>query len=135
MLSQKCLSFRLFFLRFKITIDNMAIHYLKIPKQQNLKTSTFFDRSELSLILSIYGKKVSQGIWKDYAIDHCANKAFFSFYRSSFEKAFLQIEKNTKATKSKLKYRLIDSVGRVLKQDDDLTNVINFLSSSQLKIV
>ena len=113
----------------------MAIHYLKIPKQQNLKTSTFFDRSELSLILSIYGKKVSQGIWKDYAIDHCTNNAFFSFYRSSFEKAFLKIEKNTKITKSKLKYRLIDSVGRVLKQDNDLIKVINFLSSSQLKIV
>ena len=135
MLSQKYLSFPLFFARFEITIDNMAIHYLKIPNQQNLKTSTFFDRSELSLILSIYGKKVSQGIWKDYAIDHCTNKAFFSFYRSSFEKAFLQIEKNTKTTKSKLKYRLIDSVGRVLKQDNDLTKVVNFLSSSQLKII
>ena len=113
----------------------MAIHYLKIRKQQNPKASTFFDRSELSLILSIYGKKVSQGIWKDYAIDHCTHNAFFSFYRSSFEKAFLQIEKNAKTTKSKLKYRLIDSVGRVLKQDNDLTKVINFLSSSQLKIV
>ena len=78
---------------------------------------------------------MSQGIWKDYAIDHCANKSFFSFYRSSFEKAYIQIEKNTKSTKSKLQYRLIDSVGRVLKQDNDLTKVINFLSSSQLKII
>jgi len=34
-----------------------------------------------------------------------------------------------------LKYRLIDSAGRVLKQDNDLTKVISFLSSSQLKIV
>ena len=113
----------------------MAIHYLKIPNKQNLKTYTSFNRSELGLILAIYGKKVSQGIWKDYAIDHCTNNAIFSFYRSSFEKAFLQIEKNAKTSKSKLKYRLIDSVGRVLKQDNDLTNVINFLSSSQLKIV
>jgi len=113
----------------------MAVHYLKIPNQQNLKAYTSFNRSELGLILAIYGKKVSQGIWKDYAIDHFANNAIFSFYRSSFEKAYLQIEKNTKFTKSKLKYRLIDSVGRVLKQDNDLTKVISFLSSSQLKIV
>ena len=113
----------------------MAVHYLKIPNQQNLKAYTSFNRSELGLILTIYGKKVSQGIWKDYAIDHFANNAIFSFYRSSFEKAYLQIEKNTKFTKSKLKYRLIDSVGRVLKQDNDLTKVISFLSSSQLKIV
>ena len=113
----------------------MAVHYLKIPNQQKLKAYTSFNRSELGLILTIYGKKVSQGIWKDYAIDHFANNAIFSFYRSSFEKAYLQIEKNTKSTKSKLKYRLIDSVGRVLKQDNDLTKVISFLSSSQLKIV
>ena len=113
----------------------MAVHYLKIPNQQNLKAYTSFNRSELGLILDIYGKKVSQGIWKDYAIDHFTNNAIFSFYRSSFEKAYLQIEKNTKSTKSKLKYRLIDSVGRVLKQDNDLTKVISFLSSSQLKIV
>ena len=116
-------------------MDNMAVHYLKIPKQQNLKTYTSFDRSELGLILAIYGKKVSQGIWKDYAIDHCINNAIFSFYRSSFEKAYLQIEKNNKSTKLKLKYRLIDSIGRVLKQDNDLAAVINFLSSSHLKIV
>tara|TARA_Y100001936_G_scaffold43661_1_gene42492 strand:+ start:16647 stop:16988 length:342 start_codon:yes stop_codon:yes gene_type:complete len=113
----------------------MAVHYLKTYNQQNLKTYTSFNRSELGLILAIYGKKVSQGIWKDYAIDHCVNNAIFSFYRSSYEKAYLQIEKNTKSTKSKLKYRLIDSVGRVLKQDNDLTKVISFLSSSQLKIV
>jgi len=113
----------------------MAVHYLKIPNQQNLKAYTSFNRSELGLILAIYGKKVSQGIWKDYAIDHSANNAVFSFYRSSFEKAYLQIEKNTKSTKSKLKYRLIDSIGRVLKQDNDLAKVISFLGSSQLKIV
>ena len=113
----------------------MAVHYLKIHNQQNLKAYTSFNRTELGLILAIYGKKVSQGIWKDYAIDHCVNNAIFSFYRNSFEKAYLQIEKNTKSTKSKLKYRLIDSVGRVLKQDNDLTKVISFLSSSQLKIV
>ena len=113
----------------------MAVHYLKIPNQQNLKAYTSFNRSELGLILAIYGKKVSQGIWKDYAIDHFANNAIFSFYRSSFEKAYLQIEKNTKFTKSRLKYRLIDSVGRILKQDNDLSKVVSFLSSSQLKIV
>ena len=111
----------------------MAVHYLKTQNQQKLTAHTSFNRSELGLILAIYGKKVSQGIWKDYAIDHCANNAIFSFYRSSFEKAYIQIEKNTKSTKSKLKYRLIDSVGRVLKQDNDLTKVINFCGTNSLR--
>ena len=141
MLSEKYLSFPLFFLKFKITINNMAVHYLKIPNQENLKhynskeSYMSFNRSELNLILSIYGKKVSQGIWKDYAIDHCTNNAIFSFYRNSFEKAYIQLQKNSKITKSKLKYCLIDSIGHILKQDNDLSTIVNYLNNSQLKVV
>ena len=38
--------------------------YLAIQKKQN-----FFSKEELNLILSLYGKGVSSGKWKDYAID------------------------------------------------------------------
>ena len=57
----------------------MVVRYIDTQIQnpqinQNSKSSaltqTFFNKTELNQILSIYGKKVSEGKWKDYAIDH-----------------------------------------------------------------
>ena len=77
----------------------MAVHYLKVKtdtneiyhNQQNTK-SISFNRNELNMLLSFYGKKVSQGVLKDYAIDHLSTHAIFSFYRNTFERAYLQIK-------------------------------------------
>lgn len=120
----------------------MAVHYLNLSQQPNLihhkkkhNKFTSFNRTELNLILSVYGKKVSQGIWKDYAIDHCVNSAVFSFYRNSFEKAYIQLQKNSKNAKSNLRYCLTDSIGKVLKQGNNLQVIISYLSNANLKIV
>ena len=37
-----------------------------------------FDRSELSMILNVYGRMVAAGKWRDYAIDHRRDRAVFS---------------------------------------------------------
>ena len=66
----------------------MVVRYIDTQIQnqqinQNSKpstlTQTFFNKTELNQILSIYGKKVSEGKWKDYAIDHLEASAIFSF--------------------------------------------------------
>ena len=44
-----------------------------------------FDRLELQTILNVYGRKVSEGEWRDYAIDFLTDKAVFSIYRRSSE--------------------------------------------------
>ena len=118
----------------------MAVHYLNLSQQPSLihhkkkhNKFTSFNRTELHLILSVYGKKVSQGIWKDYAIDHFSNSAVFSFYRNSFEKAYLQLKKNNK--KSNHRYCLSNSIGRVLKQHNELNNIIGYLNKSHFKVV
>ena len=67
----------------------MVVHFLsqrqEIQKDNSDKNITFFNKNELSSILSFYGKKVSQGLLKDYAIDHLKTHAIFSFYRNTFE--------------------------------------------------
>ena len=42
----------------------------------------FFTRAELDAILSVYGRKVAEGEWRDYAIDHYGNVAVFSVFRT-----------------------------------------------------
>lgn len=37
-----------------------------------------FDRKELTTILAVYGRKVGQGEWRDYAMDFLRDRAVFS---------------------------------------------------------
>jgi hypothetical protein len=122
----------------------MVVRYINAQIQnpqvnQNSKSSalsqTFFNRNELNQILSIYGKKVSEGKWKDYAIDHLETSAIFSFFRNTFESASLKIVKHKRVSKSKLKYHLISSSGSDIKRSNELDLIINYLNKANLEVI
>ena len=117
----------------------MVIHYLNIqPRNEKLDQKTritSFNKVELNMILSIYGKNVSNGIWRDYAIDHNENAAVFSIYRSTFEKAFLQIVKSKKSLKKQKKYLLLNANNKKLKDSNELIGIIDFLGFSLKRVV
>ena len=52
-----------------------------------------FERSELSKILSVYSRRVVEGIWRDYAIDQMPGRAVFSIFRNSREAPLFVIVK------------------------------------------
>ena len=117
----------------------MVIHYLNTqPKDEKLDQKTritSFNKVELNMILSIYGRNVSNGIWRDYAIDHNENTAVFSIYRSTFEKAFLQIVKSKKSLKKQKKYLLLNASNKKLKDSNELAGIINFINFSLKRVV
>ena len=117
----------------------MVIHYLNTqPRDGKLDQKTritSFNKVELNMILSIYGKNVSNGIWRDYAIDHNENTAVFSIYRSTFEKAFLQIIKSKKSLKKQKKYLLLNANNKKLKDSNELIGIIDFLGFSLKRVV
>ncbi|MDA9651977.1 DUF2794 domain-containing protein [Pelagibacteraceae bacterium] len=122
----------------------MVVRYIDTQIQnpqinQNSKSSaltqTFFNKTELNQILSIYGKKVSEGKWKDYAIDHLESSAIFSFFRNTFESASLKIIKHKRISKSKLKYHLVSSSGSDIKRSNELDLIINYLNKANLEII
>ena len=122
----------------------MVVRYIDTQIQnpqinQNSKpsalTQTFFNKTELNQILSIYGKKVSEGKWKDYAIDHLESSAVFSFFRNTFESASLKIIKHKRISKSKLKYHLVSSSGSDIKRSNELDLIINYLNKANLEII
>ena len=120
----------------------MVVRYIDTQIQnpqinQNSKSSaltqTFFNKTELNQILSIYGKKVSEGKWKDYAIDHLESSAIFSFFRNTFESASLKIIKHKRISKSKLKYHLVSSSGSDIKRSNELDLIINYLNDISVR--
>ncbi len=52
-----------------------------------------FDRRELDAILRVYGRRVADGEWRDYAIDHLEDRAVFSIFRRASEMPIYRVEK------------------------------------------
>jgi hypothetical protein len=86
-----------------------------------------FDRCELSMILSLYGSKVAQGEWRDYAIDIGHEKAVFSVFRRSSEVPLYRIEKTPRQARRQGLYSVIAQGGEILRRGHDLAQVLRVL--------
>lgn len=92
------------------------------PGREDRRVS--FDRTELFEILKLYGRKVAEGEWRDYAIDHLETTAVFSIFRRSAEAPLYRIEKNPKLANRQGAYSVVAQGGLVLKRGQDLARVL-----------
>ncbi|WP_342640685.1 DUF2794 domain-containing protein [Rhodoligotrophos ferricapiens] len=86
--------------------------------------ATAFDRQELSAIFSVYGRRVAEGAWRDYAIDHGRDKAVFSIFRRSSEVPLYRIEKQPKLRHKQGLYAVIAQTGAILRRGHDIKQVL-----------
>jgi hypothetical protein len=84
-------------------------------------------RAEVSQILSLYGSKVAQGEWRDYAIDMGSDKAVFSVFRRTSEVPLYRIEKNPRQARKQGLYSVIAQGGEILRRGHDLAQVLRVL--------
>lgn len=85
---------------------------------------TYFDRKELALLLNVYGRHVSNGDWRDYAMDFAKDRAMFSVYRRNSEQPLFVIEKQPKLHMRQGQYFVLNQAGRILKRGHDLAQVL-----------
>ena len=104
------------------------------PASASAEDVISFNRDELRKIFNLYGRKVGDGEWRDYAIDFTPHKAVFSIYRRACEYALYRIEKCPKLARKQGAYSVITVTGLVLKHGHDLRHVIAALDSG-LKLV
>lgn len=86
-----------------------------------------FERRELMQILSVYGRKVSSGEWRDYAMDFLKDRALFSIYARVSERPLFVVEKNPKLRNRQGQYMITNQQGRILKRGHDLAQVLRVL--------
>ena len=86
-----------------------------------------FDRAELRVIFNLYGRMVSQGEWRDYALDFRRDKAVFSIYRRSSEMPLYRVEKDPKLARCQGAYAVVAASGLVMKRGTDLARVLAVL--------
>jgi hypothetical protein len=94
-----------------------------------------FDRRELDQILSVYGRRVAEGEWRDYAIDMLRDRAIFSIFRRTAEAPLYRIEKNPKLARRQGIYSVIATTGLILKRGHELCRVLRVLDVKSLELV
>ena len=86
-----------------------------------------FHRDELRTIFNLYGRRVSEGEWRDYALDFRRDKAIFSIYRRTSEMPLYRIEKDPRLARKQGAYSVVAAGGLVLKRGNDLARVLGVL--------
>ncbi len=97
-------------------------------------SQVFFDRRELDAILHVYSRKVAEGEWRDYAIDHLEDRAVFSIFRRTSEMPLYRVEKDPRLARRQGAYAVVASSGLILKRGHDLARVLQVLDRP-LKVV
>jgi hypothetical protein len=97
------------------------------PAISPLPAPIAFDRRELIAILTLYGRKVAAGEWRDYAIDHGSDKAVFSVFHRTAETPLYRIEKAPKLSRRQGLYSVVARGGTILRRGPDLSQVLRVL--------
>ena len=94
-----------------------------------------FDRVELNHILSLYGRMVSAGEWRDYALSFLRDVAVFSVFRRSAEHPLYRIEKRPRLRNRQGMYAVIGMDGQILRRGHDLRAVLRVLDRKLIRPV
>lgn len=94
-----------------------------------------FHRTELGPIMSLYGRMVAAGEWRDYGISALREVAVFSIFRRTAEHALYRIEKRPKLQGKQAMYCIIGMDGRILKRGNDLKTVLRVLERKLIRAV
>ena len=94
-----------------------------------------FDRKELALLLSVYGRKVAAGEWRDYALQFGKDAAVFCAYRRAADYPSARLEKRPALRNKQGMWVLYGEAGQILKRGHELPGVLAVLERRLLKLV
>ncbi|MGB1387296.1 MAG: DUF2794 domain-containing protein [Paracoccaceae bacterium] len=108
-----------------------SVPFPRGPVQQQVA----FDRRELSVILSVYGRMVAAGEWRDYGISCLSDRAIFSIFRRTAENPLYRIEKHPKLRNKQGMFSVVGMDGQILKRGHDLKTVLRVLERKLIRAV
>jgi hypothetical protein len=111
----------------------MAVHPIAATAPPPARVA--FDRRELGLILSLYGRMVAAGEWRDYGLSFLRDVAVFSVFRRTAEHPLYRIEKRPRNAARQGAYAVIAMDGRILRRGHDLKTVLRVLDRKLIRAV
>ena len=105
------------------------------PPQPTPRAVTFFERRELDRLFRLYGRMVSKGEWRDYAIDGLTDAAVFSVFRRSSEAPLYRIEKHPALARRQGAWSIVSQAGLTLRRGHELDQILRFFERARFAIV
>jgi hypothetical protein len=106
-----------------------------IPGTRSANHVVAFHRTELNVILSLYGRMVAAGEWRDYGISTLKDMAVFSVFRRTAENPLYRIEKRPKLRDRQGQFVVVGMDGQILKRGHDLKTVLRVLERKLIRAV
>ncbi len=106
-----------------------------LPPLAAAQPQVAFDRKELSEILTVYGRMVAAGEWRDYSMDFGRETATFSIFRRASEWPLYRIEKTPKNARRQGAYSVVAATGLILKRGHELKRVLEVFEKRSLYVV
>ncbi|WP_323021591.1 DUF2794 domain-containing protein [Pararhodobacter sp.] len=104
-----------------------------VPSGSAYPEQVSFDRFELGQILSVYGRFVAAGLWRDYGISCLRDRAVFAIFRRAAENPLYRVEKIPALRGKQGLYALFGPEGQVLKRGGTLKGVLAPLERKLLR--
>lgn len=98
---------------------------IRLAEHRAKQNFVHFNRTELTLLLNLYARRVAGGDWRDYAIDHGPDRAVFAIYRHTQEQPLFTIVKAGAAPRGG--DYTVASGGRVLARSGSLAEALAVL--------
>ena len=104
------------------------------PAPQGRPSQVGFARIELTRILDLYGRMVSAGHWRDYAIELGKDAAVFAAFRRAAERPEFRIEKHPALRNRQGMWSLVGEGGMVLRRGHELGQVLAPIGRKLMKL-
>ena len=105
------------------------------PSPRDRRQIASFDRRELTRILDLYGRMVSAGHWRDYALRIDPDVAIFAAYRRHSERPEVRIEKRPALRLKQGAFALVGEHGVVLKRGQELGGILAPLERRLMRLI
>lgn len=112
----------------------MTVHQVPLKPAQ-IPEKVAFHRTELQVILGVYGRFVAAGEWRDYGMSFLNDVAIFSIFRRAAEYPIYRIEKRPKLRNKQGMYCVIGMDGQILKRGHDLRTVLRVFDKKLIRAV
>ena len=114
-----------------MAIDPSADDY----SAQGRKGPVFFHRTEFARLLSLYGRMVAAGEWRDYSIEPGSEACAFSVFRRAAEAPLYRIEKRPALARRQGAWAVIGQGGMILRRGHELETVLRYFDKGRFRVV
>ncbi len=110
-------------------------HSPHIHQTARAPAPVFFDRQELNQLLQLYGRMVSAGHWRDYAINGLKDCAVFCVFRRASESPCYRIEKRPALAQRQGAWSVQAQGGLIVRRGHELAHVLRFFDARRFEVI